>query len=80
MGSQTIAALIAHFTFWVLLLYGWFCDEITYRGVGVFLAMWVAGLFGLPFLPYGAAAFSSYVAVLDIILVFLIFKGDVRLT
>jgi hypothetical protein len=81
MGSSAIAALIAHLTFWVLLPYGWFCEEVTYRGVGVFLALWAAGLYGLPyFLPYGAAAFSSYVAVLDIILVFLIFKGDVRLT
>jgi hypothetical protein len=80
MGSPMIAALIAHVTFWVLLPYGWFCEEVTSRGVAVFLALWVAGLYGLPYLlPYGAAGFSSYVAVLDLILVFLIFKGDVNL-
>lgn len=80
MDSATIAAFIAHFTFWVLLPYGWFWEEITSRGVAVFLALWVAGLYGLPYLlPYGAAGFSSYVAVLDIVLVFLLFKGDVRL-
>jgi hypothetical protein len=50
------------------------------RGVVVFLALWAAGLYGLPYLPNGAALFSSFVAVLDIGLVFLIFKGDVRLT
>jgi hypothetical protein len=29
--------------------------------------------------PQGAAVFSSYVALLDIALVFIIFKGDVKL-
>jgi hypothetical protein len=36
-------------------------------------------MFGLRFIPYGAGLFSSFVAVLDIALVFTIFKGDVRL-
>ena len=80
MGSPAIAALIAHIAFWFLLLYGWFWQEVTGRGVLVFLALWLAGLGGLPYLPYGAALFSSYVAALDIALVFLIFKGDVALT
>jgi hypothetical protein len=47
------------------------------RGVAVFVVLWLAGLFGLPYLPLGASMFSSFVAVLDIVLVFLIFKGDV---
>jgi hypothetical protein len=36
----------------------------------------------LPYAPYAPARamFSSYVAILDIALVFIIFKGDVRLT
>ena len=41
--------------------------------------MWLAGFFGLPHLVLGAMLFSPYVAVLDIVLVFLIFKGDVKL-
>jgi hypothetical protein len=41
----------------------------------------MAGCDGRPYaLRFGAMMFSSYVAVLDIILVVLIFKGDVRLT
>jgi len=46
------------------------------------LLLWVAGAAGLPYVPYAPARamFSSYVAVLDIALVFIIFKGDVRLT
>jgi hypothetical protein len=34
----------------------------------------------LPYASYGAALFSPYVATLDIVLVFLVFKGDVKLT
>ena len=55
-------------------------DELGVKGIAVFVALWVAGLYGLPYVPSVEAMFSSFVAVLDIALVFLIFKGDVRLT
>ncbi len=77
--SAGIAAFVAHTAFWVLLVYGWFWDEMGLRGIAVFLLLWVAGMFGLEFVPFGASMFSSYIAVLDIALVFIIFKGDVRL-
>jgi hypothetical protein len=79
MGSPAVAALIARVTFWLLLSYGWLLQEITGRGVLVFLALWFVGLYGFPYISYGAALFSPYVAVLDIVLVFMIFKGDVRI-
>ena len=69
---------VAHGAFWALLAIGWFSDELGLRGTTVFLVLWLSGFFGLPFLPYGAALFSPFVAVLDIALVFAIFKGDVR--
>lgn len=77
--SAGVAALIAHGAFWVLLGYGWFWEEIRLRGAVVFLTLWIACFFGLPFLG-GDALFPSFVAVLDVALVFMIFKGDVRLT
>jgi hypothetical protein len=79
MGSAGVAAWIAHVTFWVLLAYGWFWEELGPKGLSVLMAVWLAGLFGLRLLPYGAAMFSPFVSVLDIALVFIIFKGDVRL-
>ena len=78
--SSAIAALIAHASFWVLLGYAWFWDELGHVGVAVFLALWTAGYIGLPYLPNGDGLFFSYVAVLDIVLVFVIFKGDINLT
>ena len=81
MGSAGIAARVAHLAFWGLLFYGWAWEEIDLWGMMVFLLLWVAGLYGLPYVfEYGDALFSPFVAVLDIALVFLIFKGDVRLT
>jgi hypothetical protein len=76
--SSGIAALIAHVFFWLLLAYGWFWEDLGPVGVTVLLALWAAGFLGLSYLSYGAV-FSSYVAVLDVALVFLVFKGDIRL-
>jgi hypothetical protein len=43
--------------------------------------LWTGGLLGLPHAPYAPARamFPSFVAILDIALVFLVFKGDVRI-
>jgi hypothetical protein len=79
MGSVGIAAWIAHVAFWVLLGYGSFWEELSLRGAAIFIILWLAGLFGLPYAPFGAALFFPFVAVLDVSLVLLIFKGDVRL-
>jgi hypothetical protein len=79
MGSAGIAAWIAHVAFWILAGYGWSSEELSVRRLVVFISLWLAGFFGLPHLPYGAALFSPFVAVLDIVMVFMIFKGDVRL-
>lgn len=78
--SSGIAALIAHAGFWTLLAYGWFWEEIRLTGLAVFLLLWTLGWSALPWFTYGDGMFVSYVAILDIALVFMIFKGDVRLT
>ena len=80
MGSPAVAAFIAQVAFWTLVVYGVAVGELKAKGVTAFLLVWLVGRFGLPYLPYGPAMFSSFVAALDIALVFLIFKGDVRLT
>ena len=82
MGSPGAAAWIAHLAFWALILYGLVVQELNPKRLAVFLLLWLGGLVGLPYAPYEPvrAMFSSFVAVLDIALVFTIFKGDVRLT
>ena len=81
-GSPVIAAWIAQIAFWSLLTYGLLVGELTVRRGMLFVAAWLIGRVGLPYVPYGPAhaMFSSFVAILDIALVFAIFKRDVRLT
>jgi hypothetical protein len=82
MGSPAVAAWIAHLAFVGLVVYGWACGALTPLRIAAFLLAWLARRIGLPYLPYepAHAMFSSFVAVLDIALVFMIVKGDVRLT
>jgi len=81
MGSQA-AAFIAHLAFWGLLVYGWVTDALGAVQAAVVIVLWAMGAVGLPHVPFepARAMFSSFVAVLDVALVFMIFKGDVRLT
>jgi hypothetical protein len=79
MGSPAVAGWIAQAVFWGCLLWGYACDELSPgKSVG-FLLLWLAGLFGLPYAHIGSA-FSPYVALVDIVLVLVVFKGDVKLT
>ena len=78
MGSPVVAAWIAHVAFWVLIAVGWMSDDLSTRATMTVLALWLIAYISLPLLPYGAALFPSFVAVLDIGLVFTIFKGDVH--
>jgi hypothetical protein len=80
MGSSAVAAWIAHVAFWVLLAIGWISGELGIRGTVIALALWLTAYTGLPFLQYGSGLFPSFIAVLDIALVFAIVKGDVRIT
>ena len=79
MGTPAIAAWIAQIAFWVLLAAGLALGELGKTSTATFLILWLAGYWGLPYLPYGAAFFSSLVAALDVALVLLVFKSDIRL-
>jgi hypothetical protein len=79
MGSIAVAGWIASVAFWILLVYGWAVDELHRPATTIFLVLWIAARFGLPYLGAGAF-FITCVAVLDIALVFLIFKADIPLT
>jgi hypothetical protein len=82
MGSPAIAALVSNVAFWGLLAYGRATGDLSLKRIAIFLLLWLVGRIGLPFVPYGPASamFPSFVAVLDVALVFTIFKGDIKLT
>jgi len=77
MGSVGAAALVAQVAFIIVLILGW--EELGPRGGVVFLVLWLVPFFGRDYVPYGPQLFISYLAILDVVLVLIVFKGDVRL-
>jgi uncharacterized membrane protein YdcZ (DUF606 family) len=75
---MNLLAPVAVWSFWILLGAGWAADELHLKGSAVFLLLWLAGFVGSRFV-FSAILFTPYVAVLDIALVFTIFKGDITL-
>ena len=74
------ASLVAHVAFWVILAFGLLTGELWPRRAGLFVLAWFGGAFVLPYLvPATALAITPYVALLDIVLVLVVFKEDVRL-
>ncbi len=76
---MNLLAPVALWGFWILVGLGWVLGELQPKGTATFLLLWLAGFAGSRFV-FDGMLFTPYVAVLDIALVFLIFKGDVRLT
>ena len=80
MGSQGIAAWVAQIAFWVLIARGTIYGDLRKAVAAIFVLLWLAGYVGLPRIAWWAGSLvTSYVAMLDIVLVFIVFKGDVRL-
>ncbi len=80
-GSSVVGAVVAQLAFWVLLVLGIVYGALKKRGAGIFVLLWVAGYVGLPRIAWWTGPFvTSWVAILDIALVFIVFKGDVKLT
>jgi hypothetical protein len=77
-GSPVVAAFVAHAAFLTLLVWGWVSGRLGLKATAVVMCLWLVALIGLLRIPY--VPFSSFVAMLDIALVFIVFKGDVRLT
>jgi hypothetical protein len=81
MGSAGIAAVVAQLAFWILLVLGIVGGQLSRTKVVLFVVFWLFGSLGLPRLAWWASSLViSWIAVLDIVLVFIVCKGDVRLT
>jgi hypothetical protein len=79
MGTPLVAGWIAHIAFWTLLVAGTWSQDLGPKLLATFLVLWCVGVFGLPHVSFGAGFFTPFIAVLDIALVFVVFKGDIRL-
>ena len=79
-GSSAVAGWIAQIVFWALILLGVGSGELGIRGAAIFVTVWLAAYIGLPLVSFGSLFLTPCVAVLDVVLVFLVLKGDVRLS
>jgi len=76
-----IPAVVAQLAFWVLLVVGLLYGQLNKVTAAIFVGLWLIGSFGLPRVAWWASSLvTSWIAILDIVLVFMVFKGDVRLT
>ena len=77
-GSPLVGWWIAHGAFWILL--GLAARDRRWWLIGVFVALWVLGYIASGQVAALSLFFAPYVAVLDIALVFIVLKRDIRLT
>ena len=68
--------VIAHILFWIFLLIG--ASDMGRRAVAIYVALSLIGYVVTYWVPGGGLVFVSYVAILDVALVFHVFDGDVR--
>ena len=76
---MVIGPWIALLAFWCLLAGGLLSGELDLRHGLLFVLIWLAGNLTLQYLSY-SAFFPTYVALIDVVLTLMIFKGDVRLS
>jgi hypothetical protein len=77
-GSPLVGWWIAHVAFWVLLAMA--VRAARWRTVAVFIVLWVVGYVATGQIPALSLFFMPFVAVLDIALVFIVLRRDIRLT
>ncbi len=65
--------------FVVLLIIGLFKQELSWGQVGLFILIAVGGLFGLHFFGVHFAAYAAVLGFFDVVLILMIFKGDISL-
>ena len=72
--------LLGHITFWILIIWGWAADGFTLATRITFLALWIAGYVLFPYIPNGGWWFAPYVAILDIVMIFIVIRDNARLS
>ena len=77
-GSPLVGWWIAHLTFWVLM--GLAARDRRWRTFAVIGALWVIGYVASDRIAALNFFFMPFVAVLDIALVFIVLRRDIRIT
>lgn len=81
-GAPIAASFLAHAIFWILLGYGALWGDLRTGWILAFVGLWFVVYLAAPLVFFDPFAMvrAALVAFLDIVLVLILFKGDVRLT
>jgi len=80
-GPPALVVWIAQVVFWAVLALGLVTDSLSLRSAGLFVLLWLVGFSVIPRLSSSSGLFATpYMAVIDIALVLVVFKGDVPLS
>jgi hypothetical protein len=72
-------ALLPHVVFFVLLIAGVWLGELSFRRAGIFLALWVAAVIAAQYIIAGTLWMTAFIALMDVVLLLMVVKGDVRI-
>jgi uncharacterized membrane protein len=79
MGSMGLAGLIAKLAFPVLIVWGWLSGALGPKALMMFALLGVVAWFGLPRVSGGENFVTSALALIDVALVLVVFKRDIRI-
>jgi hypothetical protein len=65
--------------FWWCVGYGWWIARLSHRTALVFAGLYVGGAIAFPYLELGQYGFVAWIAILDVVLVMLVYYRDVGL-
>ena len=65
--------------FWVCVGYGWWVSRLSHRAALIFAALYAGGAIAIPYIMAGRWWFVAWIAVLDIVLVMLVYERDAGL-
>jgi hypothetical protein len=63
--------------FWALMAAGWYLSQLSNRQIGVSVGLWFASIVLIPLLPYGGLWMTAIVALMDIVLILMVFRRDI---
>ena len=63
----------------MLLVVGLWQGELSLKGAGIFFALWLAAVLAAPLVTAGTLWMTAFVALMDVVLILMVVKLDIRL-
>lgn len=74
--SPAARGILVSAVFWWCVGYGWWRARLSHRAALVFAALYLGGAVASPYLVAGQYAFVAWIAMLDVVLVLMVYGRD----